>query len=59
MAALLDEYAEHLQRRVGEDMVLQRSDAVRMVLGRVLRKWKSRRRKTEPQAAAATVRKRG
>jgi hypothetical protein len=47
LAKLLDEYAEQvLQRRVGQDLIVQRSDAVRMVLGRVLRKWKQRRRGT-------------
>ena len=44
LADLIDEYAEQvLQPRVGQDLIVQRSDAVRMVLGRTLRRWKARR----------------
>lgn len=44
LAVLLDDYVQAMQRRMGEDVVVVRSDAVRLLVSRALRKWKGRAR---------------
>lgn len=53
LAGLLDEYAAELQRRAGEDWRVTRSDALRLILERALRKWRERRRASSRPARAA------
>lgn len=38
IAALLDDYVDALQRRMGDGVIVQRVDAARLILARFLRK---------------------
>lgn len=43
LADLLDEYVTDMQRRMGDDYAVRRSDVIRILLSRSLRKWSSSR----------------
>jgi hypothetical protein len=45
VAAILDEYVAAMQRKKGDDVVVSRSDAVRVLMGRGLRQWRSQTRR--------------
>lgn len=45
LADLLDDYVTDMQRRMGDDYVVKRSDVIRILLSRALRKWRGDRRR--------------
>jgi hypothetical protein len=44
LAGMLDDFVRDLQRRMGDEVVVVRSDAVRILVSRSLRRWRSRSR---------------
>jgi hypothetical protein len=43
LADLLDEYVTDMQRRMGDDYAVKRSDVIRILLSRSLRNWRAQR----------------